>query len=84
MEKVLGEVEKNSFARKQDHNRLMPSRPCVPSAGGSEEFCRNRVWSASGHSCDWLVLRLSGVGIIDLLVSTGVSMLVSLSAKQFR
>ena len=56
MGKGLSEVEENSFARKQGHNGLMPSRLCVPSAGGSE-FCRNRVWSASGHSCDWLVLR---------------------------
>ena len=43
-DRVVGEVEKNSFITlpgKGDHSGLIPSKPCIPAGVGSEEFHSN-------------------------------------------
>ena len=77
-DRVLGEVKKNSFIAlpgKGVHSWLMPSKLCVPTWRGSEEFSSNgskRAWSARGHSSDGLVVRWVEASITSLLVPTGL------------
>ena len=63
-DRVLGEVEKDSFTTlpgKGGHSGSCLEKPYVSQLGeGSEEFYRNdskRAWSARGHFSDWLAVR---------------------------
>ena len=62
METVLHELQRSSLialSGQGGHIKLMPSRLCVPFGAGSEvlQCSRSHMWSAQGHSSNWLVVR---------------------------